>query len=246
MSLSWQCRPERFGPDEPGDDPITGRWDREHDGSDAEGTIRPMPRLCWRWDEAEKPSAPDPCGERQSRLQSRTLFARNWCVAGGRASDPEAPMSGAQAASSAGRSRRGKPEMPLAARRFFYLGPSGLDPALDGDLVALDGPTLRFLRAPAQRMQKPADVVDVITDAEGFMNNPGDTGTCPEVRSVARLAGSSKESGFQPLLCLEIQLGRSTRQGLGPDGSQSILQKRGFPATDTATVNADFRAISTG
>jgi len=199
-----------------------------------------MRRLCWRWDGAEKTTAPAPRGERQPRPQSRTLFDRSWCVARERASAPEAPRFGAQVASSGGRSRRGKPEMPLAARRFFYLGPTGLDPALDGDRVALDGPTLRFLRAPAQRMQKPADVVDVITDAEGFMDNLGDTGTCPEVRSVARRAGASKESGFQPLFCLAIQLGRSTRQGLGPDGSQSIRQKRGFPAPNAATVNTDF------
>jgi hypothetical protein len=36
--------------------------------------------------------------------------------------------------------------MPLAARRFFYLGPSGLDPVLDGGLVALDGSALNFRR----------------------------------------------------------------------------------------------------
>ena len=76
--------------------------------------------------------------------------------------------------------------MRLGARRFFYLGPSGLDPALNGGFVAFDGPALRLLRAPAQRVQKAADVVDVITDAEDFVDNLGNARASPEVRSVAR------------------------------------------------------------
>ena len=109
-----------------------------------------MRRLCWRWDGARRASAPGLFGERPPRPLSRTLFDRSWCVVGGTASDPGVPRCGARTASSTGRSRRGKPAKPLAARCFFYLGPSGLDPTLDGGLVALDGPTLRFLRAPAQ------------------------------------------------------------------------------------------------
>ena len=89
--------------------------------------------------------------------------------------------------------------MRLAARRFFYLGPGGFDPTLDGGLVALDGPALRFLRAPTQTPQKAADVVDMITDAEGLGDDLSNPGARPQIRGITCRPGAAKQRRFQGL-----------------------------------------------
>ena len=169
----------------------------------------------------------------------RKLSDRSWSDAGARVSGRGVPRSAAQEASSRSRFRRERRERRLSVQRFFYPGPLGLDPELDGGFVSLDGPTLRLLGAPAQRMQDASDVVDMIANSKDLLDHLNDPGTGPEVRRKARPAGASKQDRFQSLLGPRVEPWRPPWQWLGSNSSRPALQEARFPAPDAAAVNSN-------
>ena len=147
------------------------------------------------------------------------------------------PRSAAPEASSGSRFRRERRERRLPVRRFFYPGPVGLDPTLDGNFVPLNGPALWLLGAPAQRMQDPSDMVDMITNPEDLLDHMNDPRTGPQVRRKSRCAGAPQQDRFQSLFCPLVESRRSARQRLGPNGFRPVFLDARFPAPDAAAVN---------
>jgi hypothetical protein len=196
-----------------------------------------MPHLCWRWDGAGRSDGPDLSEERRPGWRWQRLSDKSWSSARGWASDPGAPRFGAPGASSGGRFRRGRRAMRPVARRFFYLGPSRFDPTLNGGLIALDGPPLRFLRTPTQRPQKTADVVDMIANAEVPGDDLSDSGTSPQIRGITGRSGSAKQHCFQALPCGTINLRRTAGCRTRPHRLRSPRQERRFPSPDAPPAN---------
>ncbi len=145
-----------------------------------------MKHLCWSWDKAENRAEPRLGGRRRPTRRSPRLSDTSWSSARGEEFDLEAPRFAERAGPSTGRSHPGKRERHLAAWRFFYPGPVGLDPALNGRLIALDGPALGLLGAPAHRPEQSSDVIDVIANAVTALDHLGDPRTSPHIRGEAR------------------------------------------------------------
>ena len=198
-----------------------------------------MRPLYWHWDGVGRTSAVGLCGGIRPRRPPQTLSDRCSSSAGGTAFCLGAPRSVARRGPSAGRFRRGKPARRLAAKRFFYSGPVGLDPALNGRFIPLDGTALRLLRAPAQSVQQAPDMVDMITDAECLADDLADTRTSPQICGIPRCPGSAKQGCFKRFLGSLIQPRRPARRRLGPNSRDPLLQEGRFPASYAAPARAD-------
>lgn len=68
---------------------------------------------------------------------------------------------------------------------FFYAGPDGTFPLGDGGLVALHGPSLRFLVAPAQLVQELAHMVAMVAHPQAAFDQLGDPLRGPQLGPVA-------------------------------------------------------------
>ena len=195
---------------------------------------RPGHLIYWHWDGVGRTAAVGLGGGRRPRRPPQTLSDRCLSSAGETAFGLEAPRSAARGGPSAGRFRRGKPARGLAAKRFFYPGPVGLDPTLNGRFIPLDGTALRLLRAPAQSVQQAADMVDMITDTKRLVDDLADTRTSPEICGIPRCPGAAKQGRFKRFLGSLIQPGRPTRRRLGPNSRDPLLQEGRFPASYAA------------
>jgi hypothetical protein len=69
-------------------------------------------------------------------------------------------------------------------RRFFYTGPDGSFPCGDGRFVALNGPTFRFLVAPAYLVEEFAPVIAMIVHSQVAFDQIGDPFRCPQLRPI--------------------------------------------------------------
>jgi len=235
--FSWRSMPERSALDGPGNDPIIGSQASGDDRIRIEGTIKRPGHLYWRWGEDENRAGRGLSGERRPERRWRRLCDSYWFAAKAAEFARRGPTSAGQAGPSAGRSRPGKQERRLAARRFFYPRPVGLNPTLDRRLVPFDGAALGFLRRPAQAAQDAPDMVDMIANAKPLLDDLGYTRTCPQVCRIADSPGPSKQKPLEGLPCRLIQFGWPSGQRLGPNRFRAALQKSGFPPPDAPSVN---------
>ena len=236
-SFSWRSRFERSSLDGPGNDPITGLQASGDDRIRIEETIGRPGRLYWRWGGDESRAGHGLSGEGRPKRRWLRLYGSCWSAAKAAGFARRGPKSGGQAGPLASRSRPGKQATRLAARRFFYPRPVGLDPTSDRRLVPFDGTALGFLRRPAQGAQNPPDMVDMIANPKPLLNDLSHTRACPQVCRVADSSGPSKQKTLEGFPCCLIQFGWPSGQRLGPNRFRAALQKGGFPPPDAPSVN---------
>ena len=114
-----------------------------------------------------------------------------------------------------------------------------MDPAADGGLVAFDGVACRQLRTPAQLMQQPPDMIDVIVHAKASLHDLGHARTSPQIGVKAGRLRAFKQQRFEPALVLSCQLGGTSRRRLGPHSSLAASSRGRLPAPHAAPIHTD-------
>ncbi len=119
---------------------------------------------------------------------------------------------------------------PRGRGLFFDARPRVPLPVLDPLLVALERPTLRFLHAPAQRVQRATHVRAVVPDAELTEDHACNARRGPGVRRIALRLGTAQQQRNQALPLARTQLGRApgekrTRSACSPPASRASRQR---------------------
>jgi hypothetical protein len=130
-------------------------------------------------------------------------------------------------------------------RRFFYPWPVGLDPTLDGFFVSLNGPALRLLGTPTERVQDSSDMVDMIMNVKDLSDHLNDLGAGPQVRRKARLTGALQQDRFQSSLFHRPSRGGRPGSGLARMASGPPFRTLAFHRRTLRRSTPIFRAIST-
>jgi hypothetical protein len=122
---------------------------------------------------------------------------------------------------------------------FFYPRPVLLDPVADGRLVALQGATRGLLRTPAQLMQQPSDMIDVIAHAEAALDQLRHPRAGPQIGVKARRLGTLHEQPLEPCSLFGLELGRTPGSGLGPYPGFTLGARGRLPTAHAAPIGAD-------
>ena len=123
--------------------------------------------------------------------------------------------------------------------RFFYPRPILLHPVTDGHLVTLQGATRGLLRTPAQLMQQPSDMIDVIAHAEAALDQLRHPRAGPQIGVKARRLGALHEQPLEPCSLLGLELGRTSGGGLGPYTGFAPDSRGRLPTAHAAPIGAD-------
>jgi len=107
--------------------------------------------------------------------------------------------------------RRGRRARRRGDWRFFYSRPILANPAANLFFVTLHRPPRRLLRTPAQIVQEPADVIDVIVHAKALRDDFTHARAGPQVGVVPRRQGPLEQQGLQLAFVLGSQLARTAR-----------------------------------
>jgi len=105
-------------------------------------------------------------------------------------------------------------------------------------VVSFDRSSLRFLRAPAQAVEKTGDMAGVIVDAEAMRNDFCDPTAGPQITRVACGLGSGQENLLQPLAVLPRKLRRPTRSRLGLQRPTPSSPVSCLPTSNAATIDS--------
>jgi hypothetical protein len=235
---TMQVRRDDLGtmPGQPGPDEDKGasqmaseraeEWDRPRRGDVLVGAHREVqPRATAGWRRRQGGDDGDLFASASTLIQDRGLAA-------GRPTSPHARASSKPLSSMNTR-------LVFRRRDFPDGGPVHLHPTLDRGLFALSGPEFRFLRAPVECAEQPADMVDVLPHSELPANNVGDAGTRPEQRLEPHRLGSAQQHALQPGASASIQLrGAARRRFLVHPGPAGAVVA-GTPATQRPTIHAD-------
>lgn len=133
-------------------------------------------------------------------------------------------MSAEAAASSVSPSYRRRLATRLSVRDYSLIWLSGLHASPYGSLVALDGPELSFLIAPAQRPSRASNVSDLIPCAEALGNDQSEYAKAPQVRVITRRPGAAKQRSLQGPQCRMVKFEGTAGILPGPDRLRSSLQ----------------------
>src|SRR6185437_1361715 len=124
-------------------------------------------------------------------------------------------------------------------RPLAEVGPDLGAPALDGRLIALDGPPDRDLGRPAEFLEQAADVILVVADAELLFDDEGDSGAGPYLAAEAVSLRAMPEELQDEALLFGGQAGDTARGRAGTKGLDSVAFGDGEPAADSGARDAE-------
>ena len=119
---------------------------------------------------------------------------------------------------------------------FFYPRPVLLDPVADGRLVALQRATRRLLRTPAQLMQQPSDMIDVIAHPEAVLDQLSHSRAGPQIGVKTGRLRTLQEQALKPRALPGLELGRAPGDRLGAHPRFALRPCRRLPAAHAAPI----------
>ena len=122
-------------------------------------------------------------------------------------------------------------------RLFFNSWPFLLDPLLDSLFISFGRPSLRFLRAPAQLMKQPSDMIHMVSYCEPFLDQLGHSGTSPKICGKPYRFCSLEQFLFQLLLFWGRKFRGTAWNRLSLKGQRALFQEGCFPTSYTATIH---------
>lgn len=122
---------------------------------------------------------------------------------------------------------------------FFYPRPRDAGPAPNRGLVAFDGAARGHLRTPAQLMQQPPHMIDVIAHAKASFHEIHHARTGPQIGIKASGLRALEQERLQPTLVSGGQLGWAPGRRLGPHPRLATSSRCRLPAPHAAPINAD-------
>jgi hypothetical protein len=88
-------------------------------------------------------------------------------------------------------------------------------------------------------MEQSSNMIDMIPDAERFIDDVNNTGTCPEVRFKSGTVRSFKENLFESIPLATIKARGPSKVWTGSDAGNAALSMDTFPAANTSSANAE-------
>src|SRR5271166_4104361 len=122
---------------------------------------------------------------------------------------------------------------------FFYTRPVFLFPVLDRLLILLQCTSFGLLRTPLQAMQQPPDVVPVILNSKGTLDQFRNTRRGPQIGSVTMGKRSLQKQIYQAFSLYLVQLQRTAGRVAYPQSLGSPTPAGITPAHHRASIAPD-------
>lgn len=125
------------------------------------------------------------------------------------------------------------------ATAWITLDNPGQYPVADRHVVALQGAARRALRTPAQLVQEPSDMIDVIAHPEALLDQLGHPRAGPQIGVKTRRLGALHEQPLKARALSCLELGRASRSRLRPHARLTVDARSRPPPAHAAPIDSD-------